>query len=231
MRRAIVCERRNETGAGVVAAGRGRGAVGSALVSPAAGHRPGESRGRDCPEAGGEGRHRRALRPHPLREGDDRASRRASSVRRTACFRSSGASISGGGFTLGAGYRRFYAREAVWELKGLYSIKNYKMIELGTRAPWNYNSRLTKGIRVGWRDAPEVGYYGTGMDAVKEDRANFRIKQTYLAGDLGFRPTSWTRLDAAGVLRGHQERRRRGRLPVHRVPCTTPRPRRDSSST
>jgi outer membrane protein assembly factor BamA len=107
-----------------------------------------------------------------------------------------GSVYSGGGFTLGAGYRRFYAREAVWELKGLYSIKNYKMIEFGTRAPWNNNGRLTKGIRVGWRDAPEVGYYGTGMDAVKDDRANFRIKQTYLAGDLGFRPTAWTRLDA-----------------------------------
>jgi len=107
-----------------------------------------------------------------------------------------GSVYSGGGFTLGAGYRQFYAREAVWELKGLYSIKNYKMVEFGTRAPWNYNSRFTKGLRVGWRDATQVGYYGTGMDAVKDDRANFRVKQTYLAGDVGFRPTKWTRLDA-----------------------------------
>ena len=60
-----------------------------------------------------------------------------------------GSVYSGGGFTLGAGYRQFYAREAVWEVKGLYSIKNYKLIEVGTRAPWNNNGRLTKGIRAG----------------------------------------------------------------------------------
>ncbi len=107
-----------------------------------------------------------------------------------------GSVFSGGGFTLGAGYRQFYAREAVWELKGLYSIKNYKLIEFGTRAPWNGNGRLTKGVRVGWRDAPQVGFYGTGMDAVKDDRANFRLQQTYLTGDLAFRPTPSTRLGA-----------------------------------
>ena len=103
---------------------------------------------------------------------------------------------SGGGFTLGAGYRHFYARESVWEIKGLYSIKNYKLIEVGTRSPWNNSARWTKGIRFGWRDAPQVGYYGTGIDSVKDDRANFRMKQTYLVGDVVVRPSSWTRVSA-----------------------------------
>jgi len=107
-----------------------------------------------------------------------------------------GSVYSGGGFTLGAGYRHFYAREAVWEVKGLYSIKNYKLIEVGTRAPWNFAGRWTKGIRAGWRDAPQIGYYGTGMDTSLDDRANFRIKHTYVAGDLAARPSPWTRLEA-----------------------------------
>ena len=230
VRRAIVCERRKPNRPW---RGRGRSGRGAARRCCLAGRGrgPGDARGRDCPEAGGEGRHRRAVRPHPLREADDRASRTSFVSPPNGVFPFFGSVYSGGGFTLGAGYRRFYAREAVWEVKGLYSIKNYKLIEFGTRAPWNNNGRLTKGIRVGWRDAPQVGYYGTGMDAVKDDRANFRIKQTYLAGDLGFRPTSWTRLDARGVVRGHQERGRRRAQPRPSRPSTTPRPRRDSSST
>jgi hypothetical protein len=105
-----------------------------------------------------------------------------------------GSVYSGGGFTLGAGYRHFYQREAMWELKGLYSIKSYKLIEFGTRTPWNNNGRWMAGMRAGWRDAPQVGYYGTGQGSSADDRANFRIKQAYLIGDLAIRPSSWTRL-------------------------------------
>ena len=107
-----------------------------------------------------------------------------------------GSVYSGGGFTLGAGYRHFYAREAVWEVKGLYSIKNYKNIEVGTRTPWNYAGRWSTGLRAGWRDATQVGFYGLGMDSTKDDRANARIQQAYLVGDLAFRPSKWTRLEA-----------------------------------
>jgi hypothetical protein len=111
-------------------------------------------------------------------------------------FPSFGSVYPGGGFTLGAGYRHFYAREAVWEIKGLYSIKNYKNIEVGTRAPWNGAGRVTTGIRAGWRDATQIGYYGLGMDTVAEDRANFRVKHSYLIGSLAFKPSWWTRLEA-----------------------------------
>ena len=107
-----------------------------------------------------------------------------------------GSVYPGGGFTLGAGYRHFYAKEAVWEVKGLYSIKNYKNIEVGTRTPWNYAGRWATGVRAGWRDATQVGYYGLGEDTTKDDRANARIQWAYLVGELAFRPSSWTRLEA-----------------------------------
>ncbi len=97
-----------------------------------------------------------------------------------------GSVYPGGGFTLGAGYRHFYAREAVWEIKGLYSIKNYKLIEVGTRTPWTSDGRLVAGTRAGWRDATQVGYYGLGIDTSADDRANARIQQTFLEGNLAF---------------------------------------------
>src|SRR3954447_16158554 len=41
-----------------------------------------------------------------------------------------GSVYRGGGFTLGAGFRRYYGDNTHWDLKGLYSIRNYKLIEL-----------------------------------------------------------------------------------------------------
>ena len=48
-----------------------------------------------------------------------------------------GSVYSGGGFTLGAGYRRYYGDNTHWDVKVLYSIKNYKLIELSTDS-WNH---------------------------------------------------------------------------------------------
>jgi hypothetical protein len=124
-----------------------------------------------------------------------------------------GSVYPGGGFTLGAGYRHFYAREAVWEVKGLYSIKNYKLIEVGTRSPWNNVGKWQIGTRAGWRDATQIGYYGIGMNTLAEDRANFRIKQSYFAGTLGLRPTSWTRLVGEVAYEDYRNEEGLGRAP------------------
>ena len=107
-----------------------------------------------------------------------------------------GSVYPGGGLTLGVGYRQFYSRKAVWDITGLYSIKNYKQIEVGTRTPWNFDGRWFLATRAGWFDAPQIGYFGLGMDNVTDDRANYRISQGYAGATVSFRPTRWTRLEA-----------------------------------
>jgi hypothetical protein len=99
----------------------------------------------------------------------------------------------GGGFSFGGGYRRFYARNAVWNIRALYSIKNYKQFEVGTRTPWHANGRWTVTTRAGWLDAPHVSYFGEGMvdDAIK---TNFRVTASYAEATVEARPTRWTRL-------------------------------------
>jgi hypothetical protein len=101
----------------------------------------------------------------------------------------------------------------MWEIKGLYSIKNYKNIEVGTRAPWHGGGKVTGGIRGGWRDAPQVGYYGLGMDTFASDRANFRMKQGYLIGNIGVRPTWWTKLEGEVAYEDFQTEEGLGRSP------------------
>src|SRR5688572_28314128 len=106
-----------------------------------------------------------------------------------------GSVYPGGGFTLGLGCRQFYARNAVFDINGFYSIKNYKKIEIGTRTPWHMQGPWTLALRAGWFDAPQIGYYGIGMDSVSDDRANYRLKQGYGGLNLSFRPGGWTLLE------------------------------------
>ena len=105
-----------------------------------------------------------------------------------------GSIYAGGGFTLGAGYRHFYGRDAVWDVRGLYSVRNYKQVEVGTRTPWDGSGKWSFGARAGWRDAPQVGYFGPGMQD-ETVRANFHLTQSYAAFTAGLRPGRWIRLE------------------------------------
>ena len=101
-----------------------------------------------------------------------------------------GSVYSGGGFTLGAGYRQFFGDRTHWDMKGLYSTKSYKLIELSTDSWGHSKGRLDLHGRLGWRDATQVAYYGLGIDS-PEDRSDFRMKQAYAGGDLQFRPRGY----------------------------------------
>ena len=124
-----------------------------------------------------------------------------------------GSVYPGGGFTLGAGYRHFYQREAVWEIRGLYSIKNYKLIEVGTRTPWHGGGRWMAGIRTGYRDATQVGFYGLGSDTEQSDRANSRVKQFYGIGTFRLRPTPWVHLSGESGYEAFRNEEGRGSAP------------------
>jgi Omp85 superfamily domain len=97
----------------------------------------------------------------------------------------------GGGFTLGAGYRQFFGDRTHWDVKGLYSTKSYKFIELTTDSWGHANGRLDLHGRIGWRDATQVAYYGLGIDS-PDVRSNFRMKQSYFGGDVQVRPGGFT---------------------------------------
>jgi hypothetical protein len=107
-----------------------------------------------------------------------------------------GSVYSGGGFTLGAGFRQYYGDRTHWDLKGLYSFKNYKLIELSTDSWGHAQGRLDLHGRAGWRDATQVAYYGLGFDTVVDDKSNYRMKQAYVGGNLDLRPVKYAVFDA-----------------------------------
>src|SRR5436190_9141627 len=70
---------------------------------------------------------------------------------------------SGGGFTLGGGYRRFYGDRTHADLKGLISFKGYKQVEVSSDSWGHGGGRLDLHVRAGWRDATQVAFNGLSM--------------------------------------------------------------------
>src|SRR5215211_2389070 len=94
----------------------------------------------------------------------------------------------GGGLTLGAGFLRYYGDRSTFDVHGLYSVRNYKLVEATTLSPGHLHGRLQLGARVGWRDATQVGYYGLGIETDEDERANYRFKETYFGASATLRP-------------------------------------------
>jgi outer membrane protein assembly factor BamA len=99
-----------------------------------------------------------------------------------------GSVYSGGGFTLGGGYRWFTGDRTNTSLSGMYSAKGYKLIDLGVTSPGHFHGRLDVAGHVGWRDATQVAYHGLGIDS-PEDSSAFRMQQAYAGLDLTLRPS------------------------------------------
>lgn len=98
---------------------------------------------------------------------------------------------SGGGFTLGAGYRQFTGDRTHWNVAGLYSVPGYKLIEASTVSPGHWAGRLDLRAVAGWRDATQVAYHGLGIDSPADLNTAFRMQQAYAGGDVTARPKPW----------------------------------------
>jgi hypothetical protein len=104
---------------------------------------------------------------------------------------------SGGGLTLGAGYRKFWGDYSFAELRGLYSLKNYKRGEFRVVTPGHARGRLDFDGTAGWMDATQIGYFGLGPKSHKDAETNFRIQEAYFRGGVTVKPVPWFHLRAA----------------------------------
>jgi hypothetical protein len=98
---------------------------------------------------------------------------------------------SGGGFTLGAGYRQFTGDRTQWSVAGLYSAKGYKQIELTTASPGHFSGLLALRGTALWRDATQVPYHGLGIDSPADVDTAYRMQQAIVGGDVTVRPRRW----------------------------------------
>ena len=95
---------------------------------------------------------------------------------------------SGGSFALGAGYIQHVSAYNFVDVRGSYSLSNYKRVEVEFVAPRLFHRRGELSLLGGWRDATQVGFYGLGIDTSREDRASYRFKRPYASALLTLWP-------------------------------------------
>jgi Omp85 superfamily domain len=95
---------------------------------------------------------------------------------------------SGGGFTMGAGYRKFLGGYDNIDVRGSITFSGYKRLEAEFVAPRLFDRQGHLSVIGGWREATAVGYYGPGMANSSDDRANYGFKQPYGSATLDLRP-------------------------------------------
>ena len=122
----------------------------------------------------------------------------------------------GGGFTLGAGFLRYYGdRSTVGPARAvlrqeLQACRSDHDVSRATCAGGWRSMRAA-----GWRDATRVGYYGLGIETDADARANYRFKESYVGGYRHASPGALGRARRRRRLRGIPSRARPGlRAPV-----------------
>ena len=96
---------------------------------------------------------------------------------------------AGGGFTLGGGYMHHVSAYNTLDAHASYTVSGYKRAEVVFIAPRLFQRRGELTVVGGWREAPQVGFYGIGPDTVEDARTNYLFAQPYGAAALELRPT------------------------------------------
>ena len=95
----------------------------------------------------------------------------------------------GGGFAPGVGYMFHVSPYNSVDIRGSYSIRNYKRAEVEFLAPRLFDRRGELSLLGGWREATQVGFYGFGMNTSKNSRTNYDFRQPYGSATLKLWPT------------------------------------------
>ena len=96
---------------------------------------------------------------------------------------------AGGGFTLGFGHSSYVSAYNYVDARGSYTFSNYKRAEVEFVAPRIFDRRGRLSVLGGWREAPEVGFYGIGTNTSEDDRTNYLFEQPYASALLTVFPT------------------------------------------
>jgi hypothetical protein len=95
---------------------------------------------------------------------------------------------SGGGFTVGAGYRSFVGSYNTVDLRGSLTPSGYKRLEGEFLAPRLFDRQGVLVVVGGWREATRVGFYGIGPSTSVDNKAVYGFTQPYARAALTFRP-------------------------------------------
>jgi len=123
-----------------------------------------------------------------------------------------GSAYPGGGAAFGGGYRRFVTDRSRIDVHGLVSVKTYKRVEATYHGPIDARNRLSFATRVGWLDAPRIGFFGLGTESIRDDHTVFGLEERYAEGRLIWKPVRWVEVAGGAGYDAFDEKSGTGRI-------------------
>jgi len=114
----------------------------------------------------------------------DRADSFLNSPRRFYTF--VGSVMPGGGFAAGPGYRRFLGDTGRIDLHAAWSVRNYKTVQGAVTLPAFGDGRVHLTAHGNWLDAPDVAFYGVGINSAGIERRAFSYRETTVGTAVRF---------------------------------------------
>jgi hypothetical protein len=99
----------------------------------------------------------------------------------------------GSGFAPGIGYGYTTSSGGAVAVKGGYSIKNYKLLQVSAQSPPFSADRILFRARARWQDGPKVALYPLGTDP-SEFRTDYAETKTDVSGEALLKPLRFVRL-------------------------------------
>ena len=124
-----------------------------------------------------------------------------------------GSIYPGGGFAPGVGYRHHIGYDSYVDVSGMYSLTNYKKIQIAASTPNHVKGRLDMAASVSWLDATRVPFYGLGNDSDPDSRTNFRVSRAQAAGVATLHLVDWLRLSLDGGIDDYTQKSGQGASP------------------
>lgn len=120
----------------------------------------------------------------------------------------------GGGLAPGLGYMHHVSPYNLVDVRGSYSLRNYKRAEVEFMAPRLFARRASLSLLAGFREATQVGFFGVGTASLKDDRTNYGFQTSYGSATMAYWPTRKLLMLRGGVeLAKWDEQRGVGRFP------------------
>ena len=104
----------------------------------------------------------------------------------------------GGNITAGCGYRGMYGDTGSYDIRGLWSVEDYRMLEASLALPGTARGRLTSVIHARHLYADEVAFYGIGNDSPEKERTNYKYAPDGVDLTETITPVRW--LSAGGSI-------------------------------
>ena len=103
-----------------------------------------------------------------------------------------GGMVTGSGFALGAGYRKYLLEERIFtDVSGALSTKFYKAVDAKARWAQFWDNRIEIWSDFRYRDYPQEDYFGPGVESNETNRINYAIESTDIAARLLLKVTPW----------------------------------------